>query len=411
MSAGKKPGAGRLDSQARLLLLVNGLFITAGFFSNTFLSIYIWKATRNFIVLGWFTLFTHISMAVTFWLAGYWAKKGRSGTVLRAGIGAATLFYGIVLLLGKAAPHYAWILGIIQGIATGLFWLGFNIIYFEVTDAGNRDRFNGFTGVTSAVVGMAAPWISGFTISHTPGELGYRIMFMVSLAIFAAGFFVSFRLHNREPDGSSYDWRLPARIWKLRKGAPWRPVLGALAAQGFRETVFTVMISLLVYIQTGSEMKLGNYSLITQLVAFVSFYATGRWLKAQWRQTGMLIGTICLALAVLPLFFGPGYYTLLVFGIGTWLFIPLFIVPMTSSVFDLIGTSKESVQNRAEYVVLRELGLNAGRLAGMIIFIITLSISNAPSVINWMMLITGSAPIISWAFMRKRLAPQLQSQS
>jgi len=408
MPARKRPDAGQLDGQSRLLLLVNGLFITASFFSGTFLNIYIWKATRDFVLLGWYTLFTHVSMAATFWLAGYFAKKGASGTVLRAGIGVAALFYGIVLLLGRAAPQYAWLLGLVQGLATGLFWLGFNVIYFEVTDAGNRDRFNGLAGVTSSVVGMAAPWISGFTISNTPGELGYRIMFMVSLAIFTAGFFVSFRLRNRAPEGEGYDWRLPARIWKMREGSAWRPVLGGLAFQGLRETVFTVMISLLVFIQTGSEMKLGNFSLITQLVAFGSFYVTGRWLKAEWRQTGMLIGTVCLALAIVPLFFWSGYGALLTFGIGTWLFLPLFIVPMTSSVFDLIGTRRESVRSRAEYVVLRELGLNAGRIAGMIIYIVTLSASSAPPVIRWLMLITGSTPFISWLFMRKRLTPQLR---
>ncbi len=408
MPAMSPAGTGRLDGQTRLLLLVNGLFITASFFSSTFLSIYIWKATHNFIVLGWFTLLTHVSMAATFWVAGYWAKKGRSGTCLRLGIGVAAVFYGIVLLLGKAAPHYAWLLGIIQGTATGFFWLGFNIIYFEMTNAGNRDRYNGLAGVMGSLAGMAAPWISGFTISQAPGETGYRIMFMISLGIFTAGFFVSFRLHNRKPEGR-YDWKLPARIWTVSE-SPWRPVFGALAAQGVRETVFTVMVSLLVFIQTGSEMKLGNFSLITQIVAFFSFYAVGRWLKAKWRRTGMLIGTVCMTLSILPLFAGVDYYTLLAFGIGTWLFIPLFIVPMTSSVFDLIGTSEKSVKYRVEYVVLRELGLNAGRIAGMASFIITLSISRAPAVMNWMMLLIGSTPLISWLLMRRRLAPKLQNR-
>lgn len=397
-------GKGRLDKQTRILLLVNGLFVTASVLSGTFLGIYIWKAAHDFVLLGWFTLLSHVMMALTFWTAGYWCKRGRNGTCLRVGVAVSAAFYGLVLLLGQQAVQYVWLLGLVQGLAIGLFWLGFNIVYFEATDAGNRDRFNGLAGVIGSLVGMAAPWCSGFLISRMEGETGYRIMFAVSVGIFVAGACVSFWLHNRKPQGR-YDWRLPLRIWTL-PDTPWRPVLGALMAQGFRETVFAVMIGLLVFIRTGSEMKLGNYSLITQLVAFAAFFAAGRWLKPAWRSRGMLIGAIALTAVILSLFFGTHYAPMLAFGIGTALFLPLFIIPMTSSVFDLIGTHEESVRQRVEYVVLRELALNAGRITGMAVFIVTLSISREPTVIHWMMLLVGSSPVLSWFFMRRRLTPQ-----
>jgi YQGE family putative transporter len=396
--------SGRLDKQTWLLLVVNGLFVTASALSGTFLGIYIWKASKDFILLGWYTLLTHVFMAITFWTAGYWAKKGQNGTCLRAGIGVSAVFYGIVLLLGKNAVHYVWLLGLVQGVAVGLFWLAFNVVYFEATDAGNRDRFNGLTGVMGSLVGMAAPWCAGYLISKSSGESGYRIMFMVSLGIFVAGVFVSFLLHNRKPEGR-YSWQLPVRVWTVQE-TPWRPVVVALAAQGLRESVFGVMIGLLVYIQTGSEMQLGNFALITSLVAFVSFYAVGRWLKPRWRKAGMLVGTLAMTAVIVPFFFGVTYKTLLIFGIGTSLFIPLFTIPMTSSVFDLIGTREESVRQRVEYVVLRELALNAGRIGGMAIFIITLNISKHPTVVNWMLLLVGSSPVLSWLFMRGRLTAQ-----
>jgi YQGE family putative transporter len=404
MTASGTSSARRLDGQTRLLLLVNGLFIGASLLSGTFLGIYIWKASHDYVLLGWFTLLSHVFMALTFWLGGFRAKRGRSGTLLRTGIAVSSAFYGIVLLLGGMAKHYVWLLGMVQGVGIGLFWLGFNVIYFEVTDAGTRDRFNGYAGVTGSLVGMIAPWTSGYLISHTAGEIGYRYIFMASLGIFATGVLVSLLLRNRKPEGK-YDWALPGRILR-QPDNPWRQVTAALVAQGLRESVFAVLIGLLVFIQTGSEMKLGNYSLITQLVAFGAFYATGKWLKPKWRRIGMLIGSIMMAVVILPFFLGVNFTTLLIFGIGVALFIPLFTVPMTSSVFDLIGTREESVRQRVEYIVTRELALNAGRICGMIIFIVTLSISREPGVINWMMLLVGCAPIASWYFMRKRLAPQ-----
>jgi YQGE family putative transporter len=393
------PSRGKLDRQSWLLLAVNALFIIASALSGTFIGVYLWKASHNFAVLGWFTLLTHFCMAVTFWTAGYWVKKGHKMMCFRLGIGMSAVFYAIVLLLGINAVHYIWLLGIVQGLGTGLFWLVFNVIYFEVTDPDNRDRFNGWTGIIGAVAGMVAPWCSGLLITRMAAETGYRMVFMISFGTFVAAVVVSIWLRNRKSEGD-YEWKLPVRIFQKPHTA-WKTTLGALAAQGFRESVFGVMIGLLVYIQTGSEMKLGNFTLITSAIAFLSFYAAGKWIKPIWRSRAMLAGTIVMTAVIIPFFFGISYKTMLIFGIGTSLFIPLYTIPMTSAVFDLIGQHEESAKQRVEYVVLRELALCAGRVVSMIIFIITIHFSKAPIVLNCLLLFIGCSPLVSWLMMRR----------
>jgi len=400
---------GRLDGQTRLLLAVNGLFITAGAFSGTFLGVYIWKASKNFSLLGWFTLLSYLCMALTFWTAGSAVKRGRKRLVLQLGIFASAVFYALVLALGHRCIAYIVPLGVLQGFANGLFWVSFNVLYFEVTDAANRDRFNGLAGVIGALAGMLAPWSSGFLISRMAAETGYRIIFIVSLTVFVLGAVVSFWLRNRPP-GGPYDWRHPIRIWQVPR-TPWHSVLTALAVQGVRESVFGLMIGLLVYIQTGSELKLGNFTLLSSAVSFMSFYAVGRWLKPAWRVKGMLVGAIVITAIVLPFFFGIRYGTMLAFGVGIGLFFPLYGIPMTSAVFDLIGRNEDSASRREEYVVVRELALSAGRVFGMIVFLITIQISRSPAVLNVMLLVVGSAPIFSWLLMRSnlRLSPRRRS--
>lgn len=391
----------KLDRQTLLLLAVNGLFITANALSGTYFGVYIWKASKDFMQLGWFTLFSHLFMAITFWIAGNGVKEGNKMIVLRLGIGVSAVFYASVLLLGDKAVHYVWLLGIVQGMATGLFWLAFNVIYFEVTNADNRDRFNGWTGVMGSLVGMIVPWSSGYLISRMTGETGYRVIFMISFGIFVTGIGVSFFLRNRKTEGQ-YDWRLFYRLLN-HPNTSWRPVLRALAAQGIRESVFGVLIGVLIYVQTGSELQLGNYALITSAVGFVSFFATGKWLKPAWRNKGMQVGVIALTVVILPLFFGVSFTTLLIFGVGAALFFPLYTLPMTSTVFDLIGRDENSVRQRVEYVVARELALNVGRIAGMVIFMGTISVSREPMVMNCLLLLAGSSPLLSWLFMRNLL--------
>ncbi|WP_068776420.1 MFS transporter [Paenibacillus sp. FJAT-26967] len=399
--ADEPAAASRLDRQTILLLFENTLYGAAHAFSGTFVSIYLWKAKNDFAMIGWFALIHQLSTALTFWLAGKWVKEHNKMNCLRTGVALSAFFYILVLLLGPKSVDYIMLLGMVQGLAAGFFWLAFNIVYFEVTSRETRDRFNGLAGLMGAGVGMLAPWASGLIIVHMSGNIGYKVIFSISLAIFLLGVVVSFFLKKRKIEGT-YDWTYGLRCLRSPRNV-WRPVCAALVAQGFREGVFGFLIALMVYIATTSEQKLGNFALITSGVSFVSFWFAGRFLKPKFRSRGMLVGVVMVIVVILPFYWKVNYLTLLLFGVGTALFLPLYTIPMTSSVFDLIGMNEESVSRREEFVVLREISINTGRMLGTLLFIIVISRSTAPVVINTLLLLLGSTPLISWFFMRKVL--------
>ncbi|MCC3377184.1 MFS transporter [Cohnella sp. REN36] len=401
-SGSPSKGGAKLDRQAILLLGVNALFTCANALSGTFVNIYIWKIKNDYTLLGWFAVAHQLTMSLTFWLAGKWVKEGNKMNALRVGVAMSAVFYGIVLLLGTRAADYIALLGFVQGISSGLFWLAFNVVYFEITNRDNRDRFNGVTGLLGSIAGMIVPWISGYLITKSAGNTGYRLIFSISLAVFVAGAVLTFFLHKRKIE-SRYDWRGGFRGLG-RRDNPWRIIGLAMVAQGLREGIFGFMVALLVYISTKSEMKIGNFSLYTSAVALGSFWLAGRLYKPRYRQWGMLAGVLMMSVSILPLFWGVSYGTLLLFGIGTALFFPLYTIPSVSIVFDQIGSDEESVRRREEYIIFRELALNAGRFLGTIVFIAVISRSTAPLVINIMLLAFGSSPILVWLLLRRRLA-------
>ncbi|WP_249897648.1 MFS transporter [Paenibacillus sp. PK3_47] len=388
-----------LQKQAALLLTVNGLYLLASVLAGTFLNVYLWKNRQNFAMIGWFTVAQQLAVGLSFWLGGKWVKEHNKMNALRAGIAVSGFFYLLVLLIGGDAIHYIWPLGLILGISTGLFWLAYNIVYFEISDAGSRDFFNGWMGLLGSFTGIIGPWISGWLISWLHGERGYRVVFIVSLCIYGAAAVLSFFLKKRK-NGSAYLWLEPWRELR-RSGSGWRPVAAALLFQGIREGVFSFLIGLLVYIAAKEESKLGQYTLITSGVSLASYWAAGKWFKPRHRPLGMLAGGLLLAAVVTPLLWKVSYGTLMIMGIGTSLFIPLYMLPMVSTSFDLIGVSEESAGKRVELVVLRELSLMSGRLAGLLVFIAVLSVSQSPRVITVLLLVLGTAPLGSWLILRK----------
>ncbi|MDQ0110979.1 MFS transporter [Paenibacillus harenae] len=387
-----------LDRQAALLLIVQALFGIANALSGTFVPVYLWKATGSYMMIGWFALGQYVVSWLTFWVAGKWVKEHNKMNSLRLGIFMSGIFYSAVLLLGTEAKSYIVPLGMLSGMALGLFWVAFNVVYFEVTDPDNRDRFNGWAGLLGSAAGIFAPWVSGFLITRMKDEQGYRLIFTISLVIFAIGVVLSFWLKKRHGQGT-YNWKHGIQQLMI-KGNPWRRMLPAIAAQGVREGVFMFLVGLTVYIATNTESKLGTYSLITSLVALISFWIIGKKLGKKNHKVAMLIGAVMIAAVILPLFWKVSFMTLLLFGIGTSLFMPLYIIPMTTRVYDLIGQSEESAREREEFIVLREAGLVIGRLIGLSMYLIVLPFNDSPRAITWLMFGVGVVPIAGWWFMR-----------
>lgn len=391
-----------LDSQAILLLAVQALLGIANALSGTFLPIYLFKESGSFALIGWFNLTQFVVSGLTFWLAGKWVKEHNKMNSLRLGVALSGVFYFVVLLLGKTSVSYIVPLGMLIGIANGCFWLAFNVVYFEITEPGNRDRFNGWAGLLGSAAGIVAPWISGWLITMHKGERGYSIIFTVSAIIFAVAVVLSFWLKKRESSGT-YEWFHAVRILRER-GNRWRLAVPAIIAQGVREGVFMFFIGLLVYIATKNEGKLGNFSLITSLMALVSFWLIGRILKPNRRYIAMMIGSIAVTAIIAVLFMPLNYRTLLIFGLGTALFMPLYIIPMTSAVFDLIGSDEDSAKQREEFVILREAGLTIGRMIGVTAYLAVLPfINESKYVVPSLMLAVGAFPIVGWLLMRPLL--------
>ncbi|MFD0712457.1 MFS transporter [Paenibacillus sp. GCM10027626] len=391
----RNPNSRALDRQAMLLLTVQGLYGIANALSGTFLPIYLWKASQSYGLIGWFNFVQYAVSGLTFWLAGKWVKEYNKMNSLRLGVALSGVFYFIVLLLGKTAVTYAYLLGAVNGIALGCFWLAYNVVYFEITEPGNRDRFNGWAGLLGSGAGIVVPWLSGTIITLSQGERGYSIIFTISAVIFVVAALLSFGLRKRDIEGR-YDWKHGIKQLAER-GNPWRKAVPALAAQGVREGVFMFLIGLLVFIATKNEQKLGNYSLITSLVALVSFFLIGKLLKPGRRRIAMIIGALTIAAAVTPLFWPLSYTTLLVFGISTSIFMPLYHIPMTSVVFDLIGRNEASAKHREEFVVLREAALTSGRLLGLAAYLIVLPFAGRyPQAVPWLLLAVGLFPVVGW---------------
>ncbi|MDM5331005.1 MFS transporter [Neobacillus sp. CF12] len=394
----------KLTKDLSLLLLIGGLYSLSVALSNTFVNIYLWKQTGEYSDLALYNLSIVVIQPLTFILAGRWAKKIDRVKVLRLGVSFLAIFYLMVLITGKNASTYLLLLGSLLGIGYGFYWLAYNVLTFEITEPETRDFFNGFLGILSSTGGMIGPIAAGFIITRFEKFAGYSLVFGISLSLFALAVILSFSLKPR-PASGKYCF---TRILKERKqNENWRLITNANFFQGLREGTFLFIISVLVYISTGSELALGTFGLINSGISFIAYFAASRLIKKNKRKKAILLGGIILYLAVLIIVWDVNYVKLLIYAAMIAVAYPILLVPYMSTTYDVIGTAWKAAEMRIEYIVVREIFINLGRIVSILSFLAAVTWFDEKQSIPILLLFLGAGHSLIYLFIRRVQLPTM----
>lgn len=370
--------------------------------SNTFVNIYLWKQTGSYVDIALYNLSIVVLQPLTFILAGRWAKKIDRVIVLRIGVIFLSLFYLTVLIAGTRAAAYLLLLGSLLGIGYGFYWLAFNVLTFEITEPETRDFFNGFLGTLSSFGGMIGPLAAGLIITNFEKFTGYTIVFGLSLGLFALAVVLSFFLKRRPAEGKYYFKRI---IEERKRNENWRLITNAHFFQGLREGVFLFVISVFVYISTGSEMALGTFGLLNSGISFIAYFLASRYIKKNFRKKAILIGGLLLYAAVLIIVWEVTYTKLLIYAAMIAVAYPLLLVPYMSTTYDVIGVGWKAAEMRIEYIVVREVYLNLGRIVSILSFIAAVTWFNEEKSIPILLLLLGAGHTLIYLFIKRVRIP------
>lgn len=381
-------------NKAKILLAISALFTLAIGLSNVFVNIFLWKSSKNYILIAQYNLMHYAFVPLTFIFAGWLSKKKNGIWALRLGIAFFILFFCSILFLKNSVTMYVIPLGILFGIAAGFYWLAFHVLSFDFTSPENRDTFNGFNGSIGGVCGAIAPVTAAFIIMKN-NSMGYTIVFAISLALFVILILVSFLLRaeyygkhlnfKTVYSGNCDDWK------KLRKG---------MAAWGFRDVIIGFLITILIFQATGSEWAVGKLSLFASLVSSTSFLVVQKLIKPKRRLLSLLGGSIIMFISVWGLVGNISFGALLFYIFVDAAFAPFFLVPFSSSSFNIISMQHEE-DLRVEYIINKEVMLNSGRIVSIVILIGLLSFVKYEKILNYYLLFIGFAQLVSFFFIRK----------
>ncbi|WP_430785242.1 MFS transporter [Virgibacillus flavescens] len=379
------------------LLIIGGLYSLGLFLSNTFVNIYLWRQSGEYVTIALYNLGIYIFQPITFIIAGKMAKKVDRIVVLRLGVIFLSLFFLSVLFIGDAAAEFHIYLGSLLGIGFGFYWLAFNLLTFEITEPDTRDVFNGFLGVLQSFGGMIGPLVAGIIISRMEENFGYKTIFTISFFMFIGAVICSFFLSKREAEGAYHFKRI---LLERKHNLNWRKILNAHVFQGFREGIFLFVITIWVYIATGSELALGMFNLFLSGLSFIFYFVATKFIKPSLRKKSILIGAIILYAAVYILIFNVSYFALITYAVLIGIAYPIINVPYASLTYDVIGKAWRARDLRIEYIVVRELYVNIGRVVSILFFLLSVMLFKAEEIIPILLITFGAGHIFIYFFIK-----------
>lgn len=381
--------------EIKMLIVISTFFTLAMGLSGMFVNVFFWRETSSFVVIVIYNLIIYIFTPITFIVAGWLAKKRNSMWPLRIGLVFFALFFGLILMVGDRGIYYIYPLGILYGIASGFYWLAFNTLSFDFTSTNNRDTFNGYKGSFAGIAGAIAPISAAFIISRFQGVRGYYIVFAITLCLFILLIIITLLLKCQ-----NYGSKLCfAKVFE-RNCEEWNIIRIATALWGFRDVVIVFIINILIIETTGSELSLGKLSLVAALISSVTFVMVQRFVKPNRRRISIFIGALFSFVAIWGLFVKVTYSTLLFYTILDALFIPFYIIQLSSATFNVINRAHEE-DLRVEYMINKELAINCGRVMSALILLILLTMFKNIRVLNYFLIFIGVAPLISGYFLVK----------
>ncbi|MCC6145846.1 MAG: MFS transporter [Candidatus Hydrogenedentes bacterium] len=353
----------RLTPTARLVLVLNALYMTADALCTVFVGVYLWINSLAFSVVCGHYIALYAVTPVFFLLAGWYSKSRDRVHVFRLGLILHAVYYGLILWLQESATTYAVHLGALLGVTWGLFWAGNNVFHYDVTKGEKREYYFGALNVVWGSARLLAPVIGGLLIEFAPHQAaGYHLIFALAMALYLAAFVMSYRIPaDRQPR----PFRIGRALWPGKDQRDWRLVMIASATIAGAFSIFYFLLGLAMFMVTNKEFDVGWYTGLQALVSMATGYVIGRLIVPRTRRHAMIWAVILLSAGGLVMLYAINVYTLVIFGFLRAIATPLFQIPHSGLRFEIIDACIQDPSERIEYIAAWEVPLAVGRVVMM----------------------------------------------
>ena len=355
-----------LTKESKFLLVV-GILVTAGMMvANTFVNVFLLRATNgNLTLMLLQNIINFITLVAAFVGGSKLLMRISITTLLKVGIASMAFYFIAILALQDQVATFLIPLAVFNGLGQGLYWVATNLLVAKVIKESEQGRYFGYQQTAGSIFGVITPAISGFIITRFTDLTGYYILFGVALVLFVLGVFMIKNI-------SGFTSHTKIRVYevlRLKGNRYWDTCKWFCFVNALKDAVNTQIFMLFAFLIFINEGVIGNILSVTAFITvFSSFWFAKIYNRSNQQRfylvTALLMMVMYALLAMFP------YVPIL---IAAWVVFALIQnwagTILQAIIFQLTHRAKGGYDQN-EYLVAAEFPMALGRVAGMVIILI-----------------------------------------
>lgn len=244
---------------------------------------------------------------------------------------------------------------LVWGVAASFYWVSYHVFFLEVAKKRTFGEELGFLEVVGLCLGLIAPLLAGMIV----GAFGFTPLFSFCLVFIVLSVVLLFFVKDQERTKPVTFSAVTTEIIKRKRD--FVSFIGA----GAEEIVYTVAWPLLLFTVFRSYIQVGIIGSLTVLTAVIAAIVAGKLSDRITKDRVERIGALgVFASSILRVFFQSPISLYLIDSIYKVLS-RFFYIPLNALAY--VHAAKE---NKARYVVFREVGYRCGNALGLTCFLV-----------------------------------------
>ncbi|MBM3309565.1 MAG: hypothetical protein FJY77_04855 [Candidatus Altiarchaeales archaeon] len=278
------------------------------------------------------------------------------------------MFIGFFLMSNLSNETMFYLIAVVFGLTSAFFWVAYNITYFSFKGESNTALLSGFMFLIASLLNTIVPLFSGIVVD----AFGFRMLFLMSMALAL----VALAYASGLKDSSMSDLELHKTL------KPAKGVRTLVCLEGFWQGITWISIPLITFSFMKSGLEYGSFLSYLGLVGALAVLLLCRISDLHKNRMAFIVPiTILLSLASIA--------SGLTDSFGGWIAVNgliSFFAALTSPF--TISVILDKIKDVRDAMVSRELFLNIGRISGVFVLIISLSLFNS---LKYSLIIAGLA--------------------
>ena len=382
----------------RVLLITNMLYALVLPVVEIFIGAYIMRNTNDTTLVASFQIAMYTGLVIASFTNGVLLKAFKVNYLYSFGILLSGISMSGMMFLSSVTLPGLIIAGLVLGGASGFFWTNRYLMALNTTNDENRNYFFGlesfFFTISSIIVplwiGAVLAKIEGFEIFGITFDInkGYQFVTIIVFIITVLAVISLSRGKFVNPEQKDFLFFKFDKLWN------YQMILAGLKGlvQGFLVTAPAILI--LRYV--GHEGSLGLIQGVSGALTAIILYLLGRYTNASHRS-------IIFAIGITIFMFGTLYNSIALSATGVIVFVlckvffqplhDLAYFPIMMKVIDVV--SKKENRNKYAYIMNHELGLYAGRVLGLGLFIALVYFVSETFALRYALVIVAALQMLS----------------